>query len=207
MKILLATTSRHKCAEIQGLLADVPDLQLETLERYPATEAPEENGETMAQNARIKAQFYATHFAALVLADDSGLEVNALDGAPGVHSARWVEGSDNDRVVALLQKLEEVDDENRGARYRCALCLATPDAVLLEVEGTCEGQIGREMRGQNGFGYDPIFEITLASGAPSPFLGQTMAQVPPEIKAQISHRASAARQLGQKLKHLGPISL
>lgn len=199
MTILLATTSAHKAHEIAALLAKLPDLQLETLNDYPATEAPEEDQDTMAGNARLKAQFYAAHFGKVVLADDSGLEVDALNGEPGVHSARWLEGSDADRNRALLDKMSEVEIENRGARYRCALCLASPDAVLHEVEATCEGAIALLSEGFNGFGYDPIFQITLATGADAEFVGQTMGQVLPEVKASVSHRGAAVRLLAEKL--------
>lgn len=206
MKILLATTSAHKAREIAELLGDVPDLTLETLADYAATEAPEEDGDSMQANARIKAEFYAQHFQTCVLADDSGLEVNALDGAPGVRSARWVEGSDADRVMALLGELNGVPEEDRGARYRCALCLFDPSCLensgdIVETEGVCEGAIHLEPRGNGGFGYDPIFEITLATGADAQWVGQTMGQVPPAVKAQVSHRARAVRQLAAQLKH------
>lgn len=199
MTILLATTSAHKAREIAALLHDC-DFQLETLSDYPATEAPDEDGDTMAQNARLKAQFYAAHFGKTVLADDSGLEVDALNGQPGVHSARWLEGSDADRNRALLDKMSEIEIEHRGARYRCALCLASPDQILLETEATCEGAIAGLGEGFNGFGYDPIFQITLATGANSQFVGQTLAQVPPAIKAGVSHRAGAVRILAEKLR-------
>ncbi len=205
MKILLATTSQHKAHEIAELLADVPDLQLETLADYAATEAPEEDGETMQANARIKAEFYAQHFQTRVLADDSGLEVDALDGAPGVHSARWAQGSDSDRMMALLNELEGVPEEHRGARYRCALCLFDPSCLeapndVLETEGVCEGAIHLGPDGEGGFGYDPIFEITLATGADAQWVGQTMARVPPAVKASVSHRARAVRALASQLK-------
>ena len=206
MTILLATTSAHKAREIAKLLADVPDLTLETLADYAATEAPEEDGDSMQANARIKAEFYAQHFGKRVLADDSGLEVDALDGAPGVYSARWVEGSDDDRVNAILEKLDGVPEAQRGARYRCALCLCDPCAVkncdiVAEVEGVCEGAIHLQRAGAGGFGYDPIFEITLATGAEAKWVGQTMAQVPPEIKASVSHRARAVRALAHELRN------
>jgi XTP/dITP diphosphohydrolase len=199
MTILLATTAVYKAREIAALLADLPDLKLETLDDYPATEAPEEDGETMAQNARLKAQFYAAHFGKVVLADDSGLEIDALDGKPGVHSARWMEGSDADRNRALLDKLSEVEFDNRGARYRCALCLASPQKIIFETEATCEGAIAPLAEGFGGFGYDPIFQITLATGADAEFVGQTLAQTPPEVKASVSHRAGAVRLLAEKL--------
>ncbi|PQV63097.1 XTP/dITP diphosphohydrolase [Abditibacterium utsteinense] len=200
MTILLATTSAHKAREIAEILSDLPDLTLETLDDYPATEAPDEDGETMADNARIKAQFYAAHFGKTVLADDSGLEVDALNGEPGVHSARWSEGSDADRTRALLQKMSEVEVEHRGARYRCALCLASPQEIIFETEATCEGAIASLAEGFGGFGYDPIFQITLATGAEAQFVGQTLGQVPPEVKASVSHRAGAVRLLAQRLE-------
>ena len=202
MTILLATTSAHKAREIAELLRDVPDLTLETLSSYPATEAPEEDGASMGENARIKAEFYAAHFGTRVLADDSGLEVDALDGAPGVRSERWAPGSDSDRMTALLSELDGVPEEHRGARYRCALCLfdpSRPGADNIETEGVCEGAIHLEPRGAGGFGYDPIFEITLATGAEAQWVGQTMAQVPPAVKASVSHRARAVRALAEKL--------
>jgi XTP/dITP diphosphohydrolase len=195
MTILIATTSAHKAGEIAALLADIPDLKLETLSDYPATEAPDENGASMAENARIKANYYASHFGKTVLADDSGLEVDALDGQPGVHSARWSEGSDADRARAILERLNSVPEAARGARYRCALCLSSPEAIILETEATCEGAIALEAAGEGGFGYDPIFQITLATGAPAEFVGKTLGQVAPHVKAQVSHRARAVRHL------------
>ena len=200
MKLLLATTSSGKAREIAQLLRDVPHLELETLSAYPTTEAPDEDADSMRGNARIKAEFYAQHFGVRVLADDSGLEVDALNGEPGVYSARWFDGDRQDRNAALLDRLSDVPAEHRSARYRCALCLATPDSIEWEGEATVEGEIALEARGEGGFGYDPIFGITLASGAASEFVGQTMAQVLPSVKASISHRARAVRLLA---KHLG----
>ncbi len=204
VKILLATTSQHKAAEIAELLADVPNLKLETLADYAATEAPDEDGDSMRANARIKAEFYAQHFQTRVLADDSGLEVDAMDGAPGIYSARWIDGSDGDRVAAILSNLREVPEEHRGARYRCALCLYDPSCLdnegdIIETEGVCEGAIHLEPQGEGGFGYDPIFEVTLATGAESQWVGKTMAQVPPAVKASVSHRARAVKMLAEKL--------
>ncbi len=200
MTILIATTALYKAREIAALLADLPGIQLENLGDYPATEAPDEDQDTMAGNARLKAGFYAAHFGKVVLADDSGLEVDALNGEPGVHSARWMEGSDADRNRALLDKMSEVEIENRGARYRCALCLASPTEIICETEATCEGAIALLSEGFGGFGYDPIFQITLATGADAKFVGQTLAQAPPEVKASVSHRAGAVRLLAEKLK-------
>ncbi|HEX8466143.1 MAG TPA: non-canonical purine NTP pyrophosphatase [Abditibacterium sp.] len=199
MKILIATTSAHKKGEIAALLAEIAHLELETLSDYPATEAPDEDGASMAENAQIKANYYAAHFGKTVLADDSGLEVDALNGQPGIHSARWSEGSDADRARAILERLQGVPEAERCARYRCALCLASPQQVLLETEATCEGAIALEAAGDGGFGYDPIFQITLATGAPAEYVGQTLGQVAPAVKAQVSHRARAVRELAQPL--------
>jgi len=200
MKLLLATTSTHKAREIAELLRDLPDLEIETLNDYPATEAPEEDADSMDGNAQIKAEFYAQHFGARVLADDSGLEVDALGGEPGVHSARWFDGSPAEKNAALLARLKDVPVEHRGARYRCALCLASPDEIEWSGEGVCEGEIALKPQGSGGFGYDPIFGLTLASGAPSEFIGRTVGEVPAGVKASVSHRARAVRMLAEHLE-------
>ena len=193
MKLLIATANAHKVEEISHLLGN--EYELVSLREFPAIEMPEETGETMAQNARIKAVACARASGLPALADDSGIEVDALGGAPGVYSARWVEGSDAGRNQALLDKLRDVEEAARTARYRCAICVAWPDGVVLETEGTCEGAIAFEPRGGNGFGYDPIFKITEGTGAPFAYRGRAMAQVPAEIKARVSHRAHALARL------------
>jgi XTP/dITP diphosphohydrolase len=194
MKLLLATGNAHKVQEIADLLRDVPDLEIVSLRDFPHIEMPEETGSTMQENARIKAEHCARESGLPGLADDSGIEVDALNGAPGVHSARWIEGSDADRTNALLQRLVSTRDEERTARYRCAICIAWPDGRLLESQGTCEGRIAREWRGANGFGYDPVFEITSATDAPHEYSGKTMGEVPPHVKAGVSHRARAVSE-------------
>jgi XTP/dITP diphosphohydrolase len=198
MKIILATANAHKLREMQGLLAGC-DIEVLSLGDFPDVVMPEETGATMAENARLTAQSCAAQTGLPCLADDSGIEVDALDGAPGVRSARWVEGSDEDRTNALLEKLQSTPEPARTARYRCAICLAFPDGRLLQTEATCEGKIGTEFKGENGFGYDPIFVLTNSTGAPSEYSGQTMAEVPPEIKAQVSHRARAIQKLRELL--------
>jgi XTP/dITP diphosphohydrolase len=198
MKIVLATANAHKLREMQGLLADC-DIEVLSLRDFSEVVMPEETGATMAENARLKAQSCVAQTGLPALADDSGIEVDALDGAPGVLSARWFEGSDEDRTNALLKKLQSTHDTNRAARYRCAICLSFPDGKLLETEATCEGEIGTEFKGENGFGYDPIFVLNDSTGAPPEYSGQTMAQVPPEIKAQVSHRARAIQKLRELL--------
>jgi XTP/dITP diphosphohydrolase len=199
MKLLLATGNAHKVAEIGDMLRDVPNLEIVSLNNFPQVEMPEETGATMAENARIKALHCLRETGLPSLADDSGMEVDALDGAPGVHSARWVEGTDADRISALLQRLANTPTGERTARYRCTICIAFPDGGMIETEGTCEGHVAYEAHGEHGFGYDPVLEISEATGAPSKYLGMTMAQIPPQVKAQISHRASAVRDARARL--------
>jgi XTP/dITP diphosphohydrolase len=199
MKLLLATGNAHKVMEISDLLRDVPHLEIVSLNDFPHVEMPEETGSTMQENARIKALHCLQETGLPSLADDSGVEVDALNGEPGVHSARWVEGSDNDRMAALLQRLTNTPTAERTARYRCTICIAFPDGRMIETQGTCEGRIAYAGRGEHGFGYDPLLELTEATGAPSEYSGMTMAQVPPHIKAQISHRARAVRDARARL--------
>ena len=198
MKLILATANEHKVHEIEGLLAG-SDWEVLSLREFSHVELPEETGDTMQENARLKAEHVACEVRLPALADDSGIEVDVLDGNPGVRSARWVEGSDEDRTRALLQKLDGVKDEKRTARYRCAICLAFPDGKLVETEATCEGKIGYDFKGENGFGYDPIFIVTPETGTASENFGKTMAEVAPEIKAQVSHRARAIWKLRELL--------
>ncbi len=203
MTILLATANAHKIEEISAMLRDVPDLEIVDL-RELGVIMPPETGATMQENARIKAQSVMQQTGLISLADDSGIEVDCLDGEPGVRSARWINGSDDDRTLALLARVDTAtnaatgltsstrsDDEMRTARYRCAICVAFPDGTFLETEGVCEGRIAHAPRGENGFGYDPIFEITLATKAPIEYSNCTIAEVPSDVKAQVSHRARA----------------
>jgi XTP/dITP diphosphohydrolase len=208
MKVLLASANLHNIQEISDLLGDVPGLELLSLRQYPELQLPEETGSTMAENARLKASYCARETGLPSLADDSGLEVDALGGEPGVRSARWHEGTDEERTAALLKRLEQVENgDQRSARYRCAICLALipgpgEEPVFHETEATCEGRIAWEFRGANGFGYDPIFEITAQTGAAPDFIGQTMAQAAPAVKAQVSHRARAIRLIENTLREL-----
>jgi XTP/dITP diphosphohydrolase len=163
--------------------------------------SPVEDGETFADNARIKAVYYAKVAGRWCLADDSGLQVDALGGEPGVRSARYagVGGTRGQRDEAnnrkLLGALESVPDEKRTGRFVCAMCLADPGGrVVAETLGTVEGVIGREPRGENGFGYDPLFRL--------PHLGCTSAELPPEQKNALSHRGEAARRMADRLRDL-----
>ncbi len=135
------------------------------------------------------------------LADDSGIEVDFLNGEPGVYSARWEAGSDEDRTLAILARLQNAPEEQRTARYRCVICVASPGGTVLETEATCEGRINHAPNGNNGFGYDPIFEITAATGTEPEWIGKTMAEAPPEVKAAVSHRARALQKMLATLRN------
>jgi XTP/dITP diphosphohydrolase len=185
MKLLIATNNPGKVREYEVLLRGLP-LTL----TYPAQEGidieVEETGSTFAENARLKAAAYARASGLLTLADDSGLEVDALGGEPGTRSARYAGqgASDEDRYRLLLSRLEGVPWERRTARFRCVIAVATPRGEIRLAEGTCEGFIAFEPKGEHGFGYDPVFCMSEQ--------GQTMAELEPEVKNRISHRARAA---------------
>jgi XTP/dITP diphosphohydrolase len=185
MKLLIATHSRGKLIEYQQILADLP-FELVTLDDGGIRDDVEETGTTFAENARLKATAFTRQSGLLTLADDSGLEVDALGGEPGVFSKRYAgEGkSDAERIVFLLDKLRDVPQGKRSARFRCAIAIASSDGKLRETDGTCEGEIIFAPRGTNGFGYDPIFYF--------PARGVTMAELPSEEKNRVSHRAHAA---------------
>jgi len=188
MKLLIATNNWGKIKEYEQLLQGLPlELTLPAAENIVLEVA--ETGETFAENALLKARAFAESSGLATLADDSGLEVDALGGAPGIYSARYDgnAGTDVSRYTRLLHNLEAVPWENRGARFRCVIALAVPGAPLAQPigEGKCEGFIARAPAGQHGFGYDPVFFV--------PQFGASMAQLPPEIKNQISHRARAVQ--------------
>jgi XTP/dITP diphosphohydrolase len=182
-RLMLASRNPGKLSELRALLAG--DLAIE-LVALPAN-APEieETGATFAENALLKARGIAAWAKEWTLADDSGLEVDALGGAPGVHSHRYAgeHATDADRVAKLLAALQGVPPERRAARFRCAVALAAPDGRTWTAEGACEGRITQEARGTQGFGYDPVFLL--------PEAGRTMAELTPEEKNRVSHRARA----------------
>ncbi len=163
-RLALATTNRGKVAEIAALLASY-DVEVIPADRLVAGWSVVEDGTTFEENARIKARDLAGRADLPALGDDSGLEVAALGGRPGVHSARYAGpgASDGARMLKLLEELRDVGDGRRAARFRCALALAWPDGRLIEAEGRCDGMIARAPRGSGGFGYDPVF-IDAASG-------------------------------------------
>lgn len=187
-KLLIATHNRGKLREYADLLAGLP-LALVSPDELEINLAVVESGATYADNARLKAIAYAQASGLLTLADDSGLEVDALDGAPGVRSARYALGGDADRVRALLHALTEADvpKDKRSACFRCVIALAAPDGRCWTTDGTCAGRIIDEPRGSGGFGYDPVFFI--------PSHACTMAELMPEEKNRISHRARAAQSI------------
>jgi len=186
--VLVATTNQGKIREVRGVLAELP-LRLTTLDGYGSLPPPVEDADTFAGNACIKAVHYARRTGAWTLADDSGLEVDALGGAPGVRSSRYAgpEGDSAANNRKLLQVLAGVPDDERTARFCCVVALAGPSGVVATASGTVEGCILREIRGTQGFGYDPLFFV--------PAHGMTAAEMPPKLKNRISHRGQAFRAI------------
>jgi len=194
-KLLLATNNQGKVREYKSLLQNIPYELITFAEQGITTEVSEVGG-SLEENARLKATVIADKSQLLTLADDSGLEVDALGGEPGPLSARYAgEGaSDMDRVNYLLSRLEGVPWEKRTARFRCVIAIATPNGKAEICSGECQGFITFEPRGEHGFGYDPIFYL--------PELDKTMAELPLSLKNQVSHRGQAARKAHQLLKRL-----
>jgi len=192
--LVLATRNEGKVRELEALLADLP-LEIKSLKEFP--QAPEvlETGKTFFENAFQKAREIAQALGTLALADDSGLEVDALGGRPGVFSARFAgpKASDEENYRKLLEELKDVPPEKRTARFRCVIVVYHPSGHWIKAEGTWEGLITTSPRGSHGFGYDPVFFI--------PELGKTAAEIPPELKNQLSHRAKALAQLKEMLPH------
>jgi len=192
-KLLLATNNQAKVREYKSLLQNLP-FELVLPAELGITTTVSEVGGSLEENARLKATVLAVESQLLALADDSGLEVDALGGEPGQLSARYAgEGaSDRDRIGYLLAKLKGVPWERRSACFRCVIAIATPDGEVEFCSGECRGFITFEPRGEQGFGYDPVFYLAE--------LDKTMAELPLEIKNQVSHRGQAARQACQLLR-------
>jgi XTP/dITP diphosphohydrolase len=187
--LVLGTRNRKKLAELVGLLAP-HGFELRTLADYPQAIEVAETGTTFGENAALKAVQQAQHLGAWVLGEDSGLSVDALDGAPGVYSARFSgeDATDEKNNELLLAKLRDVPLERRTAHYTCHATLSDPTgSIQAEVEDYCPGRIRFERQGSGGFGYDPLFEVVE--------YGQTFGELPSEVKAQISHRAQAIKRL------------
>jgi len=183
-ELLVATHNPGKKQEYLELLAPL-EVEIRFPDGLNVHLDVRETGTTYAENARKKAESYARASELHTLADDSGLEVHALGGAPGIHSARYVAGSDADRVQALLSDLRDVPWEERTARFRCVIVVVTQEGEVYEAEGVCEGMITYEPAGEGGFGYDPVFYV--------PDYDSTMAQLSRETKNRISHRARAVQ--------------
>jgi len=194
-KLLLATTNRGKLREYRHLLKGLPfALVTPTDEGIDIT--VDEKEKTFEENARLKAATYAGFSGLVTLADDSGLEVDALDGGPGIVSARFAgeQASDKDRVEHLLTKLKDVPWEKRTAKFRCVIAIASPEGRTELCDGECQGLIAFEPRGENGFGYDPVFYL--------PEFDRTIAELSLETKNQVSHRGEAARKAYVVLERL-----
>jgi XTP/dITP diphosphohydrolase len=186
-RLLIATNNAGKIAEFRALLSDC-GWEIVTPRDIGVEIEPAEDGTTFEENARKKAIQWARASGLVSLADDSGLEVDALDGRPGIHSARYAGPgkTDEERVQRLLEELRDVPDERRTARFRAVVAIADPSGRVESANGTVEGMIAREPRGSNGFGYDPVFLL--------PGRGLTTAELPPADKHAISHRGIAARK-------------
>lgn len=185
-KLLIATTNSRKGAEMAQILG-AANLGLEflTLAEFPGMPPVEETGETFLENARIKAVAATEHSRLVAIADDGGLVIDALGGQPGVHSHRFLgeTASFPEKMATILERMQDVPENERSCRFQCAVVIAAPDGLTVSCMGTCEGRVAREMRGTYGFGYDPIFLL--------PELDRHMAELPPEEKHRISHRGKA----------------
>ena len=193
MRLLVATTNRDKVREIRSLLAGTP-VDLLTLSDLPPVPEPEETGETFQDNARLKARYYANHSGLLTVAEDSGLVIDALDGEPGVRSARFLrpDASYPERFAAIFERLAQNPDRPRTARFVCAVTVVDGDLIAFETTGTVEGTIAHAASGGRGFGYDPIFYF--------PPYKATLAEVDEEHKLAIAHRGQAFRALADWIR-------
>ena len=196
MTLVLATRNPGKISEIKALL---PGVRVAPAASFPGCPEPEETGRTFEENALIKARTVVLYTGRTALADDSGLEVDALDGAPGVRSARYAgpEATDRDNVLRLLDALDGISDADRTARFRCVMAVVAPDGRTWTAEGVCEGRILREPLGTSGFGYDPLF-------VPAGY-ENTFGELDAATKNRISHRAMALRRIAEVLKALSEV--
>lgn len=190
MKVILASNNQHKLAEIKKILEPL-GYELVSQREAGINIEVEETGTTFEENAALKAEAIYKAAKTPVISDDSGLEVDYLNGAPGVYSHRFAgpDATDEDRCRKLLSELEGVSEEKRTARFVCVICYIDKDGKKSIVRGTCEGTIGTEARGCNGFGYDPVFM----------YRGSSFAEIPSEEKNKVSHRADALRKFSELL--------
>jgi len=195
--VIFATGNQNKLKEIREIMADIPDVRIVSMKEAGIEADIVENGNTFEENARIKAEAVSGISGEIVLADDSGLVIDALNGEPGIFSARYM-GEDTSYHIKnneLIRRLDSVTDEDRTARFVCAVAAAVPGKGTYVVRGVMEGRIGYEEKGANGFGYDPIFFL--------PSYGKTSAEIPPEEKNRISHRGKALRAVREVLVEEG----
>lgn len=193
--IIIATGNKGKAKEFETLFSPL-GYKVLTLHDLEGASDVEETGVTFEENAIIKAEALCQQFNTMVIADDSGLMIDALDGRPGVYSARYAgeQKDDNANIDKVLEELKDTPEKDRTARFYCALAVAVPGEETITVSGTVEGRIANERKGENGFGYDPVFYV--------PALGKMMAELKPEEKNAISHRANAMKKLKELLPKL-----
>jgi XTP/dITP diphosphohydrolase len=193
VRLLIATSNRDKVREIRQVLDRIP-FELVTLDEWPEVAAPEETGRTFEENARAKALYYAAATGELTVAEDSGLEIDALDGAPGVESARYggVNLTYPQKFAVIYDALRATRATESPARFVCALALAKDGRVMFETRGTVEGRVAPEPKGAGGFGYDPIFFY--------PPYGRTLGEATADQKSAVSHRGEAFRALRRFLE-------
>lgn len=193
-RIVLATKNKGKIKEMRELLAPM-NIEVLSLADFSPVDDAEENGATFAENAMLKARYYFAHTGTPCLADDSGLEVDALGGRPGVYSARYSgeDATDAANNAKVLREMEGIEKDKRTARFRCAMALVG-EGVELTTDGTCEGALLTEERGQGGFGYDPIFYV--------PKFDRTLAEMSSEEKNSISHRGAAVRKMADLIAEM-----
>ena len=197
MKVILASKNPHKLTELSAILSQLGfEIALES--EYGLDIDVDETGTTFEENSLLKAEAVMKASGLPVLADDSGLMVDALDGAPGVHSARYGpkghDGTDDERIAFLLENMKEVPEAARTAKFVCVITCLWPDGRKIVARGECPGVITREVHGENGFGYDPVFYL--------PELGMTYAELPSEQKNAISHRARALQDFCGKYQQM-----
>ncbi len=197
MKVVLASKNRHKLVEIAAILEKL-DIELVLQSELGIDIDVEETGTTFEENSLLKARAVMEATGLPALADDSGIAVDALNGEPGVYSARYgFDDSldDHGRMMLLLKNTQQVPDDKRQAQFVCVITLVTPEGEVIQARGEVHGTLTREPRGENGFGYDPIFFY--------PPMGMTTAELPPEVKNRVSHRANALKLMYEKLKEAG----
>ncbi len=192
--LLIATTNQGKIKEISEELKDI-DLEIKTLKDYPEILPPEETGNTFFENALLKAKYYAEKTGLLTLADDSGLEVEALDGKPGIYSSRFAGemASDEENIKKLLELMKDIPEHKRKAQFVCVMVCYHPSGKYIYSEGIWEGKIAYSPRGDRGFGYDPVFLVKELN------YQKTAAELEMEIKNKLSHRGKALKALKEKL--------